>query len=325
MGTARRASWPLTCAALLMGIIPASTARDAEAQIVSRFDGSIERGRYTSDFDALLYAETVAREPTLQRVEGRMVSRVFTKPPGKSNLEVFRSYERELGAAGFTTIVAATPSPVLEQMVRRIYRPPGLVLNTRDYEAVEGRVSRTDLDRISSQTDYYLVAKRAEGERALYVAVVLAKSQDLYLVEELTTEAMEEGTVTLDLERMRTAIEETGRIAIYDLHFATGSAVIEPRSASALAVIAQYMGTTSGEFYVVGHTDDTGTLQANLQLSDDRAAAVKAALVEVHGIASDRLEARGVGPLSPVSTNDADAGRALNRRVEIVQRTGGAP
>jgi outer membrane protein OmpA-like peptidoglycan-associated protein len=308
-----------------MGVGHASTARDAQAQVVSRFEGSVEKGRYTSDFDALLYAETVAREPALQRVEGRILSRVFTKPSGKSNLEVFRSYERELGAAGFTTILAATPSRELEQMVRRIYRPPGLALNTRDYAGVEGRVSRTDLDRISSQTDYYLVAHRAQGERALHVAVVLAKSQDLYLVEELTTEAMEEGTVTLDLEMMRTAIEETGRIAIYDLHFATGSAVIEPSSAAALAVIAEFLSTTSGEFYVVGHTDDTGTLQANLQLSDDRAAAVKGALVEAYGIASSRLEARGVGPLSPVSTNDDAAGKALNRRVEIVQRAGGAP
>ena len=99
-----------------------------------------------------------------------------------------------------------------------------------------------------------------------------------------------------------------------------GSAVIEPESADALAVIATYVSESSGGFYIVGHTDDTGTLASNLALSEERAAAVKQALVTEHGIEAGRLETRGVGPLAPVSNNTGDQGRALNRRVEIVQR-----
>ena len=140
------------------------------------------------------------------------------------------------------------------------------------------------------------------------------------MVEELTVEAIEEGTVTLDLDAMRSEIARSGKIAVYDIHFATGSTDIEPRSADALGVIAAYLQETEGGFYIVGHTDDTGTLEANMSLSEGRAAAVKRALVEAHGSDASRLETRGVGPLVPVSTNTDDPGRALNRRVEVVQR-----
>jgi outer membrane protein OmpA-like peptidoglycan-associated protein len=57
-----------------------------------------------------------------------------------------------------------------------------------------------------------------------------------------------------------------------------------------------------------------------MKLSDDRAKAVAAALVERYGIARDRLAGYGVGPLSPAASNGADPGRAINRRVELVAR-----
>jgi outer membrane protein OmpA-like peptidoglycan-associated protein len=164
------------------------------------------------------------------------------------------------------------------------------------------------------------VARRTSGDRTLHVGIIIARDQNLYLVDELTSAAMATGTVSLNLDTMRSAIEESGKIAVYDIHFATGSAVIEPTSADALAVIATYLAGTTGGYYVVGHTDDTGSLEANLALSQQRAAAVKAALVTDHGVAAGRLETRGVGPLAPVATNTGDAGRALNRRVEVVQR-----
>ncbi len=152
------------------------------------------------------------------------------------------------------------------------------------------------------------------------MAVLLSGSRPFYMVEEVTVDAMETGTVTLNLEAMRTEIEASGKIAVYDIHFATGSAVIEPESAAALQVIATYLNEISGRFYIVGHTDDTGSLGTNMGLSDQRAGSVKQALVDDYGIDAGRLETRGVGPLSPVSTNIDDDGRALNRRVEIVQR-----
>jgi len=318
---ALRARAALFAAAGLQLLASGGTAFSAGPAAVSRFAGSVEKGVYRVDYGSLAYTTTAEREPDVQRVEGALVSRVFVKPTDKTNLEVFRSYQRELAAAGFTIHLAAESGSGTELAVRALYGEPyTAAFDSRDYESTEGRVGRGDLARLGSQADYYLVASHASvgGER--WVAVVICRYENLYMVEELTTAAMETGTVTLDLDRLRAAIAESGKIAVYDIHFATNSAVIEPESAAALGVIAAFLGESGGGFYIVGHTDDTGTLSHNLTLSEQRAAAVKAALVNEYGVAAARLEARGVGPLAPVSTNTGEAGRALNRRVEIVQR-----
>jgi OOP family OmpA-OmpF porin len=70
---------------------------------------------------------------------------------------------------------------------------------------------------------------------------------------------------------------------------------------------------------IVGHSDNQGSLEANIALSKRRAEAVRTALI-TRGVAAERLEAHGVGYLAPVSTNLTEAGRTLNRRVELVLR-----
>jgi outer membrane protein OmpA-like peptidoglycan-associated protein len=70
----------------------------------------------------------------------------------------------------------------------------------------------------------------------------------------------------------------------------------------------------------VGHTDNTGTFDANMKLSMDRAAAVVNALVTQFSLSAARLRACGNGPTSPVAANDTEEGKALNRRVELVKQ-----
>ncbi len=79
-----------------------------------------------------------------------------------------------------------------------------------------------------------------------------------------------------------------------------------------------------GTIIVEGHTDTTGEEQANKLLSDLRAAAVVDYLVE-HGVPVSRLEAKGYGFSRPIASNDTEAGRAKNRRVEFVISGGSAP
>ncbi len=67
---------------------------------------------------------------------------------------------------------------------------------------------------------------------------------------------------------------------------------------------------------IYGHTDSKGTDSYNLSLSDRRAAAVKSYLVS-KGVASSRMITMGMGEKEPIATNDTDAGRAQNRRVEF--------
>jgi outer membrane protein OmpA-like peptidoglycan-associated protein len=70
----------------------------------------------------------------------------------------------------------------------------------------------------------------------------------------------------------------------------------------------------------VGHTDNVGDVAANLKLSKNRGEAVKQYLVSRYKIEAIRLTGDGVGQLCPVSSNDTEAGRKLNRRVEIVKK-----
>ncbi len=317
-------SFPRLLAALFLSSTAAAGAPSLHGQeVVSRFAGSVEKGIYAADYDALLFPTEIHRSAEPERLEGALVSRVYTKPEGKSNLEVFRSYERELTAAGFEIVVAATPDPELKWFFWKIYRPPYTDLNARSWADTEDRVSQGDLARVGGFVDYYILARGTGNGETYHIAVLISKEHNLFMVEELRSASMETGTVTLNLEAIRSAIEATGKVAVYDIHFATGSAEIEPSSTEALATIAGYLEEVGDRYYVVGHTDDTGSLSSNLELSEARAAAVKDALVRDYGIDASRLETDGVGPLAPVSTNAAEDGRRLNRRVEIVKRLGG--
>ena len=68
-------------------------------------------------------------------------------------------------------------------------------------------------------------------------------------------------------------------------------------------------------FQIAGHTDNTGSKDANLKLSRERAEAVKTFLVKFYGISPERLVARGYGETQPVASNETEEGRARNRRV----------
>jgi OmpA-OmpF porin, OOP family len=79
-------------------------------------------------------------------------------------------------------------------------------------------------------------------------------------------------------------------------------------------------GNPASQVYIVGHTDMQGSAESNMALSRARSAAVVEALVKQHAIPATRLGSEGVGPYAPVSNNTSEAGRAKNRRVEMVLR-----
>jgi OOP family OmpA-OmpF porin len=115
-------------------------------------------------------------------------------------------------------------------------------------------------------------------------------------------------------------INATGHVAVYGIYFDTNKADVKPDSRPALEEIAKLLAQNPGlKLLVVGHTDMTGSMDANTKLSQARGEAVVQALVSQHGVAAARLKGHGVGPLAPVATNDTDEGRAKNRRVELVK------
>jgi outer membrane protein OmpA-like peptidoglycan-associated protein len=128
-------------------------------------------------------------------------------------------------------------------------------------------------------------------------------------------------TIEANAEAFSNDLKNTGRAAVYGIYFDTGKSEIKAESAKAIAEIARLLKTDAAlKIFVVGHTDNVGALDGNMRLSQARAEAVVQALVQTHGIAAARLKAFGSGPYSPVASNDADAGRAKNRRVELVKQ-----
>lgn len=116
------------------------------------------------------------------------------------------------------------------------------------------------------------------------------------------------------------ALEATGRVAIHDILFATGKADILPESSETIGDMAKLLQDHSDiKLLIEGHTDNTGNFEKNMQLSKDRAAAVKIYLVGKFNIEEGRLETMGMGQSRPTASNETDEGRAENRRVEIVK------
>ncbi len=110
-----------------------------------------------------------------------------------------------------------------------------------------------------------------------------------------------------------------GHVILDDLHFRTGEVALGEGPFASLNLLAGYLADNpSTRLALVGHTDDTGALQANIAVSTKRAEAVRARLIEAHGVAADRIEAQGAGYLAPITSNATPEGRDINRRVEAV-------
>ncbi len=142
------------------------------------------------------------------------------------------------------------------------------------------------------------------------------RNYDVVIVE---TQAMRQD-VTADAAVMGRELTATGKTIVYGIYFDTGSAVIKPESEPAMAEMVKLLKANPAlKAFVVGHTDNVGTLEINLKLSADRADALVKALVG-RGIEAARLKAAGAGPYSPIASNKDEPGRAQNRRVELVER-----
>ncbi len=164
-----------------------------------------------------------------------------------------------------------------------------------------------------------LAAELRKGGAMAGVYVEAFNEGRTYEVTIVETGAMRQD-VTADATAMGKDIAATGKTVIYGIYFDTGSATIKAESEQALSEMTKLLKNSPKlTAFVVGHTDNVGTLDVNLKLSADRAASVVKALV-AHGIAPGRLKAAGVGPYCPIGSNSSEQGRTQNRRVELVQQ-----
>jgi outer membrane protein OmpA-like peptidoglycan-associated protein len=156
-----------------------------------------------------------------------------------------------------------------------------------------------------------------EGKEVwITVQTSFTASYTLFIVEK---QAMEQDIIA-NADVFSNDLKNLGHSAVYGIYFDTGKSDLKPESEQAMKEIVKLLKSeTSLKVYVVGHTDNVGSLDANMKLSQDRGEAVVQALIR-SGIEASRLRGFGAGPYAPVTSNDKEEGRAKNRRVELVKQ-----
>ncbi len=119
---------------------------------------------------------------------------------------------------------------------------------------------------------------------------------------------------------MRNKLLTEGKLVTRGILFDSGSAIIKPQSAGVLKEIAAVLNENPQlKVKIVGHTDSDGDNAKNLQLSEQRAMAIKTALVNDFKVNEDHMTAEGKGETQPSDVNTTTVGKANNRRVEFIK------
>ncbi len=158
-----------------------------------------------------------------------------------------------------------------------------------------------------------------EGTR-VWIGLSVSNAGEVYELT-IVEETVMKQSVELNAGAMAAELTKSGRVTLRGILFDVGLATIRDSSAALLAEVAALLKAEPNlALEVVGHTDNTGTAAGNLTLSRQRADAVRVWLVKNHSIDPARLTTNGRGDTVPVADNTTDAGRAQNRRVELVKR-----
>ena len=106
--------------------------------------------------------------------------------------------------------------------------------------------------------------------------------------------------------------------AAKNIFFATGSSKLLAKSFPSLNNVVKLLADNPDyKVEIQGHTDITGTHEKNMTLSEERAGSVKSYLTG-KGVSADRITVKGYGPDKPIADNKTAAGKAKNRRVEMI-------
>jgi outer membrane protein OmpA-like peptidoglycan-associated protein len=283
--------------------------------LISPFEGSEPIGNFEARYAELpLLVPPLGDRaiPATTVVEGAVTSHIYRRPEGVDPFEVYASYRAALEGGGFDILLdCRAPDCNLKLGVGPVYRD---AMGARAYS----RMPTSTRVYLTGWVEHYISARKQLDDRTYHAAILISRERGFYSVDVVESAERRADTVTLSEALLTSRIEDEGKSVLDGIHFETGNDSIRPESAAAMDVITAYLRNNEDtSFYVVGHTDDTGELQANLALSKARATAVAKALTE-RGIDPTRLAAAGVGPWSPVASNQTQAGKAANRRVELV-------
>lgn len=253
-----------------------------------------------------------------EALEGEVLKLSYTfDNPDISTFQIKRNYIDALEARGFEILYADSHGALGSGEGRAFYRASEIFSRgARDCCRLATRASNRDLR--------YIAARSADGLVLAGIAAFNERRVPGPAVEIAVVTSAEMGTEMdhqpLTAGEMETGLIEEGRVAVQDILFEFDSARILPESSGALDTVAELMRDAPDiALLVVGHTDNSGSYDYNLNLSMARAQAVVDYLTGEHSVASGRLQAAGAGMMAPIATNRTDEGRALNRRVELVE------
>jgi OmpA-OmpF porin, OOP family len=294
---------------------------------MKRYEGSELIGYRVPKFDESLLplgSPTNSDPPAYEKskqVEGQVSYYTYLAPAGRSPAEMFRNYKQEFQRLG------------IEIQYEKSAGSHGWFGPTFDKVATE-----SDLSQIlgyDEADERLLVGKSRDANPSYYVVFVtayqdgviperlqgrVAKGRALAQLVVVSADVMEQKMTFVNSDDMKHAIHDSGKVALYGLSFDTDKDVVKSESQPTLAEIAKLLnGEPSLRLHVVGHTDNQGKPDYNLDLSRRRAASVVRELTGKYGITANRLDAFGCGLYSPIASNEAEDGRAKNRRVELVQ------
>lgn len=180
------------------------------------------------------------------------------------------------------------------------------------------------LSAISGEDAVSILVSRSAS--AAYVQITRVTGAPLAAVPAPAVVALPEGPAAPISEPMpadalviASALDQAGFAVLDDLVFASGAAALAEGDYVSLAAVAAWLqANPDATIALVGHTDASGSLTANVALSERRARSVAEALIERYGADRKRVAANGVGYLAPRATNQTEDGRQKNRRVEVI-------
>jgi len=329
LGTIAHGQTPVPTADLSGLSDPPGLSRYVGSVLIYRNDSAYDEVKLPVSKSATVDGKIVAPK-TLDR-SGQRVSLQYITPAGRSALEVLRNYQQATKPAGFETVYeCAGDACGRTPDISRFYFA-ALVMPTTYWESVGDRTPAycgtsqgigdfryAVLDNKSTGATLAIMTWRP-GDVSSYCVQADYKARASVFVVSIQAKAREQLMETLTATEIGQSLTATGKVAVYGILFDTNQATIKTESKASIDQIGALLKQQAGlKVHVVGHTDSVGALAANLDLSKRRAEAVAAALARDHGIARDRLTANGVANLAPVASNADDAGKAKNRRVELV-------
>lgn len=312
-----------------VGISFAVTAQDVRGskdhKSISRYPKSEIRYYYQKNNSVLKLPQGVkeSKPSNILRVKGRHTSILYAAPKDIKPSQILKKY---------TETIKKLKGEVLFSCEGK-FAPNGCddyetysslsFFNANYYKSRYNRTSQYILLN-GSDDQAFMVASFEEGGKKVYVEVGIDgnswKGQagvQVEIIEQEKAEGNSEKSQFFEKE-----MERTGKIALYKILFETGKSNLKEELQEEINLVADYLRKfPKMNIYIVGHTDDSGILSLNVNLSKQRAKAVKDYLLNL-GISDKRIVTEGVGPFAPVSTNTTDEGRKQNRRVEIVKRQG---